>query len=193
MNDIKPAILFFLLVIILAHFFAVHGYDWTENTISELASQGHDYKWIMQVGFIGFGTFLTVGLIGKSKKQNHFFYPDIDVMVYGLSILMTGFFCAAPINQSISYSIKEAQIHSLFATLAGFALVLGILGYIILSPNKRTFHFIFLILITGISLLFGLSESGMIPIGKGIIQRSLYLVSFIWLYAADEVNKKEKQ
>ena len=30
-------------------------------------------------------------------------------------------------------------------------------------------------------MAFGLSESGTIPIGKGIVQRSLYLVSFIWL------------
>jgi len=103
------------------------------------------------------------------------------ILVYGLSILITGIYCAAPFDSTISYSMKEAQIHSLFATIAGFALVGGILWYLITSPEKWLFHLLFLGLITGMSMLFGLSENGIIPIGKGVVQRTLYLVAFIWL------------
>jgi hypothetical membrane protein len=181
MKVIPFSVLYFVAVIVIAHFFAPPGYNWTQNTISEFASQGHANKWIMQLGFIGFGLFLTAGLVWKSYRFGKINYPDLLIALYGLSILVTGIFCAAPYDDAISFSIKEAQIHSMFATVAGFALVAGILWNLVVSPEKRTFHFVFIILITGLSLLFGLAESGTIHVGKGIIQRVLYLVTFIWL------------
>lgn len=181
MKPFLIAILYFVAVIILAHFFAPPGYVWTHNTISDLASQGHAHKWIMQAGFIGFGLLLAAGLVWKSYALGGIHFPDLPILVYGLSILVTGFFCAAPLDSALVFSENEAQIHSLFAMIAGFALIAGILWYLIVSPGKRTVHLMFIVLIAGTSMAFGLSESGTIPIGKGIVQRSLYLVSFIWL------------
>ncbi len=181
MRPLLIAILYFVGVLTIAHFYAPPGYVWSQNTISELASQGHVYKWIMQAGFVGFGILLTVGLALKSYSLGKIEYPDGLILAYGLSILITGIFCAAPFDSRITFSAQEAQIHSLFATTAGFALVGGILGYMITSPEKRTLQLVFLVMITGFSLLFGFSAGGTIPIGKGIVQRSLYLVSFIWL------------
>jgi hypothetical membrane protein len=181
MKPIPISVIFFIVVIIIAHFTPPPGYVWTHNTISELASQGHVNNWIMQAGFIGFGLLLTGGLTRKTITLGRVHYPDLPIMAYGLSILVTGIYCAAPFDSSLSYSLKEAGIHSLFATVAGFALVAGVLWYMFASPDKRAFHLLFLVLITGISILFGLSESGTITIGKGIIQRALYLTSFTWL------------
>jgi hypothetical membrane protein len=181
MRYMLPAVLYFVGVIILAHFFAPPCYLWTKNTISDLGSQGHINKWIMQAGFIGFGLLLASGLLLKFRTMGYVNYPDLLVMAYGLSVLVTGFYCAAPLDSSLSFSAKEAQIHSLFATIAGFTLVLGILWYLLISPSRWAFHLTFLVLIGAISALFGLSENGMLPLGKGIIQRVLYLVSFIWL------------
>jgi hypothetical membrane protein len=181
MPDTLPAVLFFMGVILLAHFFAPPGYGWMNNTISDLGSQGHIYKWIMQAGFIGFGLLLTGGLVHKFRVLGQIQIPGLLVMLYGLSVLMTGFFCAAPIDNNLAFSVIEAQTHSIFATLAGFALVAGILGYMLTSPSRWMFHLVFVVLIVAISALFGFSENGTIAIGKGIIQRTLYLVSFVWL------------
>jgi hypothetical membrane protein len=130
-----PAVLYFVTIIIVAHFFAPPGYVWTKNTISDLASQGHRYKWIMQAGFIGFGLLLTGGLIFKFWKLGGINYPDLPVIFYGLSVLITGFFCAAPIDKTLPFSAREEQIHSLFASLAGFFLVLGVFGTCSLRPR----------------------------------------------------------
>jgi hypothetical membrane protein len=181
MKPVPVAVVYFIAVIFIAHFYAPPGYIWTRNTISELVSQGHNQKWIMQVGFIGFGLLLTGALAWRSSILGRVNSPDIPILLYGLSILVTGIFCAAPFDNSLSHSVKEAEIHSLFATIAGFALVVGIVWHLIVSPDKRSFHLVFILLVTGISILFGLAESGELPIGKGIIQRSLYLVSFTWL------------
>ncbi|GAB4423513.1 MAG: hypothetical protein Kow002_13070 [Anaerolineales bacterium] len=176
-----PAVLFFIGVIVLAHFFAPPGYIWMDNTISELAAQGHVHKWIMQAGFVGFGLLLAGGLLWKFRVLRRIHYPDLPLLLYGICILVTGFYCTAPIDSSLNYSVREAQIHSLFATLAGFALVSGVLWYLIVSPENRGFHLAFLILITCISIVFGLAENELIPVGRGVVQRSLYLVSFFWL------------
>jgi hypothetical protein len=50
------------------------------------------------------------------------------------------------------------------------------------TPGEKWLHVIFLVLVMGTSFLFGLSENGVLPVAKGIVQRSLYLVSFIWLF-----------
>jgi hypothetical protein len=181
---IAVSIIYFVGVIIIAHFYSQPGYEWSQHTISTLAAQDHANKGIMQAGFIGFGILLNAGLISKFFQIGKINYPDVLLMLYGFAILVTGFFCEKPIGETISYSMTEARIHSIFATLAGIALSAGILWYWIAidSIPEKFFHFVFLLLITGISLSFGLAESGTISIGKGIVQRSLYLVSLVWLF-----------
>ena len=179
------SVVYFVAVILLAHFFAPLGYHWAQNTISELASQGHKHKWIMQAGFIGFGILLNVGIISKFTAAKRVIYPDVLIMLYGIAILLSGFFCAEPIDKSISYSLTEARLHSIFAFVAGISFSLSILWYFIVSshPYERWFHLVFLALTLGSSILFGLSENGVVGIGKGVIQRILYITSFTWLLA----------
>ncbi len=176
------AILYFIAVIILAHFFVPPIYDWTQNTISDLASQGHNYKWIMQAGFIGFGSLLTAGsayYFSQNKKRYFLWF----VAGYGLSVLITGFYCAAAIYPSIAYSLQEASIHSIFATIAGVCMSMGIIWQIVASSTRRErwARIIFLLFVVGISGLFGLAENHILEIGKGIAQRALYFAGLAWL------------
>ncbi len=181
---ILSSIIFFITVIIIAQFFAQPDYLWTENTVSELAAQDHANKAIMQIGFIGFGLIFNIGLILKIIETQQLNVPGILLMLYGIAILITGFYSERPIDSTISYAINEAKIHSLFAMIAGFSLSFAILWNMITSasvPEKIT-HLIFLFLVMGFSIAYGFAENGALNFGKGIIQRSLYLVSFIWLY-----------
>ena len=176
------AVLYFIAVIVLAHFFVPPIYDWTQNTISDLASQGHTYKWIMQAGFIGFGSFLAASSVYYfwQNKKRYFLWL---VAGYGFSILITGFFCAAAIDPSIEYSLQEAGVHSMFATIAGLCMSLGIMWQVVTSSTRREWwlRILFLILVIGISALFGLAENHILEIGKGIVQRALYLAGLAWL------------
>lgn len=182
---LKPfltAAVFFAAMIVIAHFFAPPGYDWTQNTISDLGSQGHVYKWIMQSGFIGFGAILTWGA-ANYFRENRKLYFLFFVAGYGLSVLLTGFFCAAPIHETFAFSIREAALHSLFATFAGISMSVGILWQVLASSNAkdRWMRIAFLFLIAGISGLFGIAENHILELDKGIIQRVLYLVGLAWL------------
>jgi hypothetical membrane protein len=181
-------------MIVLAHLFTPPGYNWTENTISELASQGHRYKGIMQAGLIGFGAILIFGVI-KHFKRNRRSYFLILISVYGISILLSGIYCTAPVDPSISFSAQESNLHSLFATIAGIGMSLGILWQIFASLNERErwARIAFLVLIGGLSGLFGLVESGSMFLDKGIVQRVLYLVGLIWLvYEEQKLTLREE-
>lgn len=181
-RPITIAVAYFVAVIVLAHFFIPPIYDWTQNTISDLASQGHAYKWIMQAGFIGFGLLLVWGVLSHFS-QNRRAYFLLFVAVYGLSILMSGIFCAAPIDPSFPNSLRESQLHSMFATIAGVSMSLGIFWQFVVSSNhrERWTRFAFFLLVIGISGLFGFAENHILVLDKGIIQRILYLTGLAWL------------
>lgn len=183
------AVIYFAIVIVIAHGFAPPGYDWTHNTISDLGSQGHAYKWIMQAGFIGFGFVLTLGVIVNLVRRDTRRYFLLFVAVYGLSVLMTGIFCTAPINASMAYSVRDANWHSLFATIAGLGMTLGIIWQIIVSANKRErgMRLIFFLLVIGFSGLFGMADNSLVNLDQGIIQRLLYLSGLAWLVYEEQV------
>ena len=187
-RPILIAVVYFIAVIVLAHFFVTPIYDWTQNTVSDLASQGHPYKWIMQTGFIGFGLLLTWGVIFHFSKNKRTYFLFL-VAIYGLSILVTGFFCAAPIDSSLPNDLRESQLHSMFATIAGIAMSLGIFWQVIVSANSRErwTRIIFFLLIGGISGLFGLAENHILMLDKGIVQRVLYLVGLAWLVYEERI------
>lgn len=177
------AVAYWLVIIIIAHFFAPPGYIWTQNTISELASQGHVHKWIMQVGLMGFGALVILAVGLASQRAGKMRYHLLPVAIYGLGVFISGMFCAAPIDPTMPFSAAEAKMHSNMATLAGFSLSMGILWQIFLATNSRekTLHTIFLIAVMGFAILFGLTENGTLSLGTGLVQRMLYLSGFGWL------------
>jgi len=179
------AVAYLLGVIWIAHFFAPPAYTWTTNTVSELAAQGSPNAWIMQVGLTGFGILLCIAIVQCWAECGRIYPPDIPLLVYGIAILASGVFSAAPIDPAQPYSAFEAGLHSVMATLAGIALSAAIGWRMWLAPrvSYRIFHLVMLLLVFGLSLLFGLSENGVLALPLGVVQRLLYLAGLGWLAA----------
>ncbi len=190
MKIIFFSVFYFVVVIITAHFFMPPEYHWTRNTVSDLAAQGLKYQWIMQLGFIGFGLLLNIGFVSKFISAKKVFYPDLLIMIYGLAVLLTGIFSTEPFLEGVRFSVQEANLHSTFAQVAGLFFSIAILTYLIISPDPKLklFHTIFLAFVLGISILFGMVENDIIHLGGGLIQRTLYLVSFVWLLLAQVIG-----
>lgn len=163
----------FVLAIIVAHVFSTNNYDWTKNTISDLGSQGYSRKLIMQVGFLGFGLALTLGII-----LNGLTWRTLPILIYGLCVGLTGIFCTKPFFLIDNYSELQSSVHSVLAQIAGISFTLGILIQLLYSTdnNEKWVHFIFFIMVIGLSASFGLAKNY-----QGVFQRLLYLTSFIWL------------
>jgi len=177
MKFIILSVVFIVLVILTAHIFVPEPYNWMHNTISELASQGYRNKWIMQVGFIGFGILLSIGVFQNIRVEENYRFRQILLVIYAVGILLAGIFCTRPFVDGIPYSEVEARLHSIFASIAGFALSAAMLLYFLTDHSRRRIlHAISLVLVLGLSISFGLASSY-----AGIVQRILYLVGFIWL------------
>lgn len=177
----------FVGIIIVAHFFTTNPYDWRANTISELASQNYQYRWIMKIGFILFGGILTVGITKKLINGNGSLLTELPILIYGLAILVSGLYSTKPIVSGIKYSEFESQVHSYSAQIAGMAFSIGLLihGFTETNSNIKFIHFVTFIFVVGLSALFGLMNSNV-----GIIQRIMYLGSFVWLiFCYNELNK----
>jgi len=168
----------FVGIIIIAHFFTTNPYDWRANTISELASQNYQYRWIMKIGFILFGGILIVGIINKLINGNGKLLIELPFLIYGLAILISGLYSTKPIVEGIEYSELESKIHSYSAQIAGMAFSIGLLIYGFTETNKnlKIIHFSTFVFVIGFSALFGILDSNV-----GVIQRVMYLGSFVWL------------
>jgi hypothetical protein len=168
----------FVGLIIIAHFFATSPYDWRTNTISELASQQYQYRWIMKIGFILFGGILAIGIVSKLMRGNGNFLSELPILIYGLAILISGLYSTKPIVDGIEYSELESKIHSYSAQIAGMAFSIGLLiyGFTETNTNLKIIHFVTFAFVVGFSALFGIMDSNV-----GIIQRVMYLGSFVWL------------
>jgi hypothetical protein len=177
----------FVGVIIVAHFFTTTPYDWKTNIVSELASQNYQYRWIMKIGFILFGGLLAIGITNKLINGNGRLINELPIMIYGIAILISGIYSTKPIVSGIEYSELESQIHSYSAQIAGMAFSIGLLIHVFTekNPNLKIIHFVTFIFVVGLSALFGLINSNV-----GIIQRIMYLGSFVWLvFCYNELNK----
>jgi len=172
-NYHQLATICFVLFIALAHIFSTNHYDWTRNTISDLGAQAYSRKLIMQIGFISFGLLLSGGIF-----LNGFSWRTSPILIYGLSIAFTGVFCTKPFFNFDHYSTLASSLHSGFAQLAGLSFSVGILVQLFYSSNNnlKYMHLLFFVLVIGLSVTFGVIKNY-----QGIVQRLLYLASFIWL------------
>jgi hypothetical membrane protein len=176
------AVAYITFVIILAHLLSPASYDWTHNTISDLAAQGYQHSWVMRAGFIGFGALVIFAGLIHWRREGKWKLRHVPVMLYGLAILFSGIFSTAPFRSGVTYSQTEASIHSICATVAGAALSLGILLFALTDQPvwRKLVHAAALVLVTLISLFFANSEQY-----AGAIQRLLYLTGFAWLVFLD--------
>lgn len=166
------ASLLFITIIVIGHIIATNNYNWTQHTISHLGSQEYKNKWVMQFGFLIFGLIVVTGITLNSISLR-----TIPFLIYGLCIALTGIFCTAPFFKVSNYNIQHANLHSLFAQIAGITFSIGILIQIFYTSDNlfKKNHLVCFILVIGTSALFGLLNHH-----QGIVQRLLYLISLYW-------------
>lgn len=172
------SVAFFLFVAIVSHLVTPSNYDWRENTISELAAQKYNYKWIMQIGLIGFGFLLGGGVLIKLTQAVAVWFMEIPILIYAISMSLSGVFCTKPIFESEDYSHFEDRAHSLFANLTGISFSLGVAVRMVFAEFLVDFvlNTAFLLLVLAGSMAFSKVSSR-----RGIVQRGIFFLGFLWL------------
>lgn len=138
----------------------------------------------MRIGLLGFGSLVVGAMVARVRETTEYLIPDLALLLYGIGIFLAGVFSTAPFEAGVAFSQKESALHSLFAGLAGFSISLSIICYMFADDGlkKKLFHLIFAILVMGLSALFGLAENGGIAVGKGLIQKAMYVCGLAWMF-----------
>jgi hypothetical membrane protein len=163
----------------LAHLNTPEEYHWRSNTISELAAQGYDRKWVMQIGLIGFGILLGIGSAVKMLQFQVDWFTEMPLIIYAGLVLASGVFSTRPFLKTEKYSKRDDRIHSFSAQIGGVFFTSSILLKSLASESLGAAapHILFLLLVTLTAMIYGRTGPSM----KGVAQRTMWVVSFIWL------------
>ncbi len=172
------AVALLLALILAAHAVAPDTYRWTQHTMSHLGAQVYEYANIMRLGFVSYGALILVAAILKVMKAVRTAWPHSFIGIYGFAILLTGFFSTSPFLPGAQFSVPEANLHSIFATLSGIAISTAMVAFAIMHRSRLpriidVVTLVLTILMSGAFFAFGDVA--------GVFQRLLWLVGFAWL------------
>jgi hypothetical protein len=106
-------------------------------------------------------------------------YTEIPLLVYAGLVAASGIFCTGPFAQIEEYSERDDRLHSFFAQIGGvfFTPTILLKGLVAETLTLAVPDILFLILATLTALFYSRAKPSM----KGIAQRAMWVVSFIWL------------
>lgn len=149
---------------------SVPEYDILQHTTSLLGAQGAPGAFLMN------GVFLLLGVAVILSALSAF--PGMPLLrglllLFGASLFLTGIFQHRPLDPGLDYRIRADALHSLFATLTGFAFSLGVV-------EKGRWRRWGALLMGTASTVLSLLMAGT-PELRGLFQRLLFLLAFPWL------------
>ncbi len=162
------------------------NYSITVHSISESAAQGLQHAWIARMGFLLFG--LGVLWLSLTRRQVWPRGAYWMQLVFALSMLGTAAFSHKPWIKDIPVDSVEDLLHSITATVMGFAFSLAVLLHIFTRVNAsyrvRVIDGIALAAATLISPV-----AVLVPDMAGILQRLMFAIAYAWyIYEAFAPN-----
>ncbi|MBI1338888.1 DUF998 domain-containing protein [bacterium] len=175
LGAVVPGILVIAAAILATPFVTAPGYSVVRHSISELGAQGAPNAWIMNVGFAAFGAGVLTDAVRRIRNAQ---VVGWSFVVFGASLFGVAAFSHSPIDPAAAFSAEEDRIHSVFATIMGIAFSIGAIAQ---SFHERD--------MTRRLMCFGAVAAGSglpllmlaMPDVAGLLQRLMFLVSFMWL------------
>lgn len=173
------AIIFFVTVIVIAHFFKPTSYKIRVNTINELAAQRYRHKWFMQVGFIGFGILQIVSVFQRWDIRPLLIVANSSVILYALFVIVTGVYNPKPWVEGPHYSNRAAFINSLFNQMGSTVFCIAVMARIFAGGSLESAKAVHLIILLTLVILSALA--GQQTATSGIWDRLWYIIALGWL------------
>lgn len=166
----------------LAPFLMPPDYSWLSHTTSESAAQGLTGAWLARLGFLTFG----LAVLWLSSAVDWGRWGAYLHSSFGLLMVAAAVFSHRPFVEGVAFDRVEDSIHSLTATMMGFAFAGGMIAVSMQRREKLSPH--------RILDIAAVTASVVIPLGMvtwssytGLLQRSLFLVAYVW-YAVEALS-----
>ncbi len=168
-----------MLLLALAPLALPASYSWVELGTSESAAQGVPGAWVARTGFVAFG----LSVLGIAVLRHTAWRPAATALhgLFGVSMMMVAVYSHAPWEPGVPYVAQEDLLHSVAASVVGFAFIAGVLVTLV-SRRPRT-----AIALTGD--VTALVVAAAVPLFMdsgiwGVLQRLMFLTAASW-YAAE--------
>ncbi|UCE38865.1 MAG: DUF998 domain-containing protein [Thermoplasmata archaeon] len=163
------------LMLCVAPFFLEDSYNWIKHTTSESGAQLATGSWCARIGFMLYG--LSIFCIGT--KGSLMWFQKFPFLFFGISMLSVAVFSNKPWIEGVPYNNAEDVLHSIGSSVVGIAFIANV---IVISMsrthhNSKTITFDLLAIIA--SLIIPLSMVFLTDY-RGILQRAMFAVSYIW-------------
>jgi len=163
------------------------SYSWTEHGISESAAQGVDGAWVTRTGFILFG--LAVLWLTRLRRDAWKLVGTGLHGAFAVSMFAVAAFSAKSWEPDAVYVESEDVLHSVFAGIIGFGLIVGVVAVMVarrLPTTRAALPDIAAIIIpTAISLTMSTSI-------WGLLQRTMFLTAAAWYTREAILSRRER-
>lgn len=173
-----------LVCLILAPLPLPPDYSWISHTTSEAAAQALPGAWLARLGFLLFG--LAVIWIASSQGRRWGPWGLIAHLTFGVLMVATAVFSHCPIDPELACDQAEDLLHSVSATVMGFAFALGVVSTAVHRRGSSVPRWAFDALAVAASIVIPLSM-GTWAEYAGALQRLMFLIAYAW-YAAEAIG-----
>jgi hypothetical membrane protein len=168
-------IIILILVLFLFPLLFVQDYSIIRNTLYDLGAQSFPYSGVMNIFLIALG---LGSILSGWRFYEGFAFHRIILVMFGVSLSMTGIFNQAPVNTMSIYDVNEDGWHDYFKNTAILSfIILSIITAFILAKQKERM----LAFASGISVIFLsviITKSEMF---QGLWQRIMFLIIVAWM------------
>lgn len=153
------------------------GYSWLTHTTSEAAAQALEGAWLTRLGFLLFGlavlwlAFASLGFWARAATWMH--------LAFGVLMIATAAFSHRPFIAGVPFDLFEDLLHSITATVMGFAFSFGVLARFFQREGRFSFARIFDLFALGAAIVIPIlmaAQTG--PVG--LVQRVMFVVAYAW-------------
>ena len=174
MRFTRLGIAIFAVAVVAGPLYTVPNYSPAANLISELGAQNTPHNYIMVVAFAALGA----GIVVDGLRRFH--RALIPFVVFGFFMALVGLFGHKPINPGVPYTAWAHAAHGALATAAGISITVGFTWQAFRQPGAGRRLAAALLAVVSLALPLAMLS---FPAYQGAIQRVMYFLVFLWLWA----------
>jgi hypothetical protein len=153
------------------------SYSWITHTASESAAQATDGAWLARLGFLLFGLAVIwiAALLSPIWARGAVWMH----LTFGVCMLGTAVFSHHPWLEGVPFDPLEDALHSLTATVMGFAFSFGVLARLLQRDGRDRAGKLLDGAAIGAAVFIPLLMLYQ-PDIEGLVQRLMFLIAYIW-------------